>query len=316
VILVFCILSSPTNCKKPKQRWFTFPIKNQSNSKTEYVINKAIEQLSQSGVFHLKKVLSITGIAMYKREIKDILEKYAMSAPSYKSIQAEVNIFDDEGDITFKSKHPRNKKYPLKLSGIPRWQITPNIISFYEYKPLISFFKTIITSTKHELPLCDPWSFDCKQWNDLHIGTSKETSSIFIGVFKPGDFGAFTIDQAGFRCEFIIDEAEYGGDFSFQFIAPKPITEIIKRKDEDTQIRGRGFDWDWKLIKKVLNEDIEVKSFRPGSGDLYCWKGNVTMSRVEYVDGDNIRTSISMSFYETHPALAGGKPQEVTHTEL
>ena len=315
-LLLVCIISS-SNCQLIKENWFTFPIKNQSNPKTQYVINKAIEQLSQNGVFHLKKILSPRGINSLKNEMKDILKINGLSAATHKSRKISTNIFSDSGDDSYSSKHPRNKKLHYRLSGIPRYQLTPQFIELYEYQPLISFFKTIVTSTSHQLPLCDPWEFDCKQWKNLYIGTTKETSSVYIGILKPGDSGGYHLDDEGFRCAFIIDEAEYGGDFMYQWIAPKPEQPPMddKRNKDKKQARGRGFDWDWKLIKKIINEDTEVKSFRPKSGDLHCFKGNITLHRVEFVDGDNIRTAIAMSYYEENPALTGDV-KEMIHIEL
>eukprot|EP01084_Bolivina_argentea_P124771 221082_1 len=187
-IILYLIFQSHST--KPKENWFTFPITNQDDPSTKQIISNAIKQLSETGVFHLQQVLSPIAIKSIKSQIKQIMKDTGLSKKSYKSRRASTNIFGDKGDDRYNKRHARNSKRYFSLTGIPRYQLkNSNLIEFYEYEPLRLFLKTIITSTRHELPLCDAWIYDCKQWKDLYGGTSKESSSLYVGILKDGDSG-------------------------------------------------------------------------------------------------------------------------------
>eukprot|EP01083_Nonionella_stella_P076718 209219_1 len=302
LFMIYMVLLSATIATHPTENWFSFPITDQSHDATQLVISNAKTQLSQNGVFHLPNFLSPIAMRYLRTEIHQLLSAQGISDPSYRSHLASTNIFGDDGDDQYKKRHPRNSKHALRVTGVPRYQLPDIVIHLYEYEPLIEFMKTVVTSTKHELPLCDPWQYDCKQWNDLHIGTTKEVTSVFLQthakVLQDGDFMNYHLIEEGLTCSFVIDGAWVGGDVQYKFVAPKVMI-------------GNDVKWNWKLIKKVLKEDVEVNSFVPQASDMYCVKGNITLHRINDVEGDNTRVDLVMSYYGENPGLTG--PVQAMH---
>eukprot|EP01084_Bolivina_argentea_P051944 95470_1 len=264
--------------------WISFPIDDLSNPKTQKVTFASISQLSDEGSFHIKNFLTANAVNTIKSQILELCEpENYHDQCGVQKLNYRINIFGDEGNSTYSIDHPRNIEQLYNSTMIGKWKLSTDIIQLYYHEPLLHFFEYIVTSTIHSSSLCDSNIYDCRKYNKLYVTSNQkcETCDVYVYMLKEDDTALYHFDRTPFSCVFLINKPNIGGIHRNYWSPPTYDNE-----------------YNWKEIGKILNNDADVnmKEINANEGDVFCFKGNISLHGISPIYGRTNRISLVMNY--------------------
>ena len=267
--------------------WLTYDLES-NNIVTQNLIDNCIESMNYDGTFKIDGFLTEKGIQSIKKNF-DSVSRHNNFDVFYS------NIFQDNGNTSYNGNHIRNYKQKHFVGFVGRSFITDELLEFYDYKPVLNFLERIITNVDHKnnkygLDCVD--EYDCGKYRKLYKSHDKH-GSIYFYVANKGGHGCFHFDQHPFSCVWMINKPGKGeGDLVYGFLPPKRI------EYDNTKMRiTEGFNWD-VLGKMILDKDEDIIDkyqgiIEPNNGDLYCFKGNITVHTISPAINDQRITMVT-----------------------
>ena len=287
--LVNIIICITPGISQSLQEWISYPIQDLNDESVQRIISSSIDSLSKRGVFHIPGFLSINGLLLFQERMSSIEHKRNRK-------ERKKNVFQDSGDLNnFDStNHARNYQHTYWIGFVGRSDLTKEFIDLYNYEPLLNFFREILINTHHERND----TLDCKTYSDLHRSGSKE-GSVYAYIAQDHDQGAWHFDQHPFSCVWMISSPLYGGDLKYKFTPP---SSSSFNDDNDNNYYDSKLGYDWDILTKIIIDKNEEYFDRlaPREGDLYCFKGNITVHMADQVLGDTLR-AVFVTAYADYP---------------
>ena len=265
---------------------FNYPIHNLQSDSVEAVINSSIESLDNNNWFVIPNLLSTKAIKLFYDELtSDDMDAFYDAHPVYKT------VFLRNNDNQYPSYHVRNHLQRSDIHWVFRSMLesfSSKLIDFYNYDPMLSFLKQIVTNSR------------VAPYTNL-IRSIDPNGSIFALILKDHGEGIWHFDTHPFSCAWVIQKSiNDSGATAFADIG-----EISKTWTGDmygAQLSVSQYNLIHNILIKNETEDISwrkhIQYYYPNEGDMFCFNGNLTMHRIMNVYGSVDRITIVAAFRE------------------
>lgn len=234
-------------------------------------IKQCKQQLDENGALVLADFLSDSAI---KKIVQEGLDNQHLAFFSSK----QHNVYLKEADKNYPAEHPRNRQITSSKGCITDDQI-----------PLDSPLKTLYDAPSFRAFLATVFNEE-KLYN-----YADELSSINLHYAKQGQELGWHFDESSFAITLLIQAPDAGGSFEY----------IENMRDADAG------EMNYEGVKKVLDNELAVKTLTAQAGTLTLFRGRNAIHRVTPTEGDTTRL-LTVLAYNSQPNVALSESARMT----
>lgn len=262
---------------------FSYPIHDLNDAQLQNLMSNAIEFSIANNYFKINNFLTKDAVNLLKQlSLSTEIKEATIRRDLWKSIFGDQTDYINFPNTTKDTVHPRNILGNLKLGTVGKTALPKIMSDIFEYEPLLTFLKEIVTR--------NGW------FNDLYLSADTD-GSCYIFSYENGDFGEWHFDQHPFTCVYMILKPDYGGKMEFYYDS------------------NNNHNYNWNIIGKILRNEtdamnIYVNEIESNESDMYCFKGNITLHRTQHsfnkdvdITDDSIIRSILVLSYADYPGF-------------
>ena len=289
-------------------KWFSLPIDNVSNKVVDDVITDAAASLKTHGMFHIPDFLSAEGLSILQEKIQASIDPLRANnhRSSWKTILQNHKDTEHYPDDSF-----INQLFNYRMDFIAKSELDIAFDLLYNYPPLLTFLRAIVTSPIINIALennqqdnankynsNNTQMYDDLIYNNLYL-SNDEIGGVYGYIGYNNSQTPWHYDHHPFSCiislighttnsddidvnniNIIGDSMVQGGDFRYVYLPP--IRKDYYKKQSKCKLYDCVDVYDWKKIETIVNNDNDksITVEHVNQGDLYCFKGNITMHSV------------------------------------